>query len=200
MQVHGIKVKPTRYWNEASLLSVTDEVLYSLAEFCAGMPNDADIVRDNRFLGIDPYTMPESICHYDGNGKRTDPNVDATINELLRCRALPNLEQTTLEDLYEKVQEVTLRYSDWTKSWPFLAAHRLLMMQLGRCNHIKRVLAEKLENHPSNSANSASFTSNDDSGSSSAFAESSYQSGGTMDQFSQSAYRPGYGNRGGRGW
>ncbi len=89
---------------------MTDEVLYSLAEFCEGMPNDADIVRDNRFLGIHPYIMLESICNYDGNGKRSDPNVDLTINELLRCRALPNLEQTTLEGLYEKVQEVTVRY------------------------------------------------------------------------------------------
>ena len=146
-----------------------------------------DCLRDNfRKYGSKDVTLRQR----QESGEQT-PNCGRTCI----CKPL-----TFLEDLYEKVQERTIKYSDWTKSWPFLAAHRLLMMQLGRCNHIKRVLAEKLENHPSNSANSASFTSNDDSGSSSAFAESSYQSGGTMDQFSQSAYRPGYGNRGGRGW
>jgi hypothetical protein len=141
--------------------------------------------------------MLESICHYDGSGKRTDPNVEATILELLRCGALLNTEQTALEDLMEKVQEVNLKYFTWTKRRPFLAAHRLLKMQLNRCNHIKRVLTELLKNHPLNSANSASFASNDNSGNPPASAGSSSQSGGTMEQFSQSAYRSGYGNRSG---
>ena len=199
--MHGIKVKPSRYWNETSAQGVSDEVLYALAEYCSAMPNRADIVRDNQYLGIHPYCMLESICHYDTSGKRTDPNVEATIAEVLRFRTLPNTEQTTLEDLMEKVQEVTLRYFNWAKTWPFLAAHRLLNLQLTRCNRpSQESLTEMLRNHPLNSANSASFSSNDNSGNPPASAGSSSQSGGTMEQFSQSAYRSGYGNCGGRGY
>jgi hypothetical protein len=115
-QRHNTKVKPNRYWNETCVQDVSDEVLYSLAEYCAGMPNGADIVRDNHYLGIHPYCMLESISHYDGSGKRTDPDVEATITALIIFGTIPNREQTTLEDLMEKVQEVTIRYFNWTKN------------------------------------------------------------------------------------
>jgi hypothetical protein len=144
--------------------------------------------------------MLESICHYDESGKRADPNVEATITVLITFGTIPNREQQVLEDLMEKIQEVTNRYFYWTKNWPFLSAHRLLKMQLGRCNHIKRVLTELLRNHPLSSANSASFTSNVNSGNPPASAGSSSQSGETMDYSSHSAYRHGHGGRGGRGY
>ena len=141
------------------------------------MPNGADIIRDNQYLGIHPYFMLESISHYDGSGKRTDPDVEATITALITFGTIPNREQTTLEDLMEKVQEVTIKYFNWTKNWPFLAGYRLLKMQLSRCNHIKKVLTELLRNHPLSSANSASFSSNANSGNPPASAGSSSQSG-----------------------
>ncbi len=164
------------------------------------MPNMADIVKHNNYLEIHPYRMLESICHYNECGNRTDPNVEATITALITYRTIPNREQRALEDLMEKVQEVTNWYFYWTKNWPFLSAHRLLKMQLGRCNHIKRVLTELLKNHPLSSANSASFTSNANPGNPPASAGSSSQSGETMDYSSQSAFRSGHDNRSGRGY
>ena len=144
--------------------------------------------------------MLEQLSKYDDVGKRTDPDVEATIKALMIYGTIPNREQTALEDLMEKVQEVTNRYFLWARNWPFGAAHRLLKMQLSRCNHIKKVLTELLSNHPLNSANSASFISNANSGNSPASAGSSSQSGETMDYSSQSAYRRGHGGRGGKGW
>ncbi len=125
------------------------------------MPREADIVATNRYLRIHPYRMLENFSKYDDVGKRTESDIEATIMALVTFGTIPNREQRALEDLMEKVQEVTNRYFYWTKNWPFLAAYRLLTMQLIRCNHIKRVLMELLPKHPLNSANSASFTSND---------------------------------------
>ena len=79
-----------------------------------------------------------------------------------------------------KVQEVIDSYFYWT--------------------NIKRVLTELLSKHPLNSANSASFISNDNSGKPPASAGSSSQSGETMNYNSHSAYRRGHGGRGGRGY
>ena len=177
-----------------------DHTLYSLAEYCPGLPRDANIVADNQYMGIHPYRMLESLSKYDDVGKRTDPDIEATITALITYGTIPNREQTALEDLMEKVQEVTNKYFLWARNWPFLAAHRLLTMQLSRCNHIKRVLTELLNNHPLNSANSASFTSSFNPGNSPASAGSSSQSGETMDYTSQSANRRGHGGRGGRGY
>ena len=133
-------------------------------------------------------------------GKRAEPDVETTIAALIAYGTIPNREQTALEDLMEKVQEVTIKYFQWTKSWPFLAAHRLLIMQLQRCNHIKKVLTELLNNHPLNSANSGSFSSSFNTGNPPASAGSLSQSGETMDYTSQSANRRGHGGRGGRGY
>jgi hypothetical protein len=199
-QVHGYIIKPCRYWNETCCASVQDHVLYSLAEYCPGLPKTADIVADNQYMGIHPYRMLEIYSKYDDAGKRAEPDVEATITALVNYGTIPNREQTALEDLMEKVQEVTIKYFQWTKSWPFLAAHRLLIMQLQRCNHIKKVLTELLNNHPLNSANSGSFSSSFNTGNPPASAGSSSQSGETMDYTSQSANRRGHGGRGGRGY
>ncbi len=189
------------YWNETCCASVQDHTLYSLAEYCPGLPRDANIVADNRYKGIHPYRMLECLSKYDDVGKRTDPDIEAIITALMTYGTIPNREQTAPEDLMEKVQEVTNKYFQWSKSWPFLAAHRLLTMQLNRCSHIKRVLMELLNNHPlNNSANNASFASSFNSGNSPASAGSSSQSGEAMDYSSQSAYRRGHGGRGGRGY
>jgi hypothetical protein len=151
-QFHGYIVKPCRYWNETCCASVQDHILYSLAEYCPGLPKAANTVADNQYMGIHPYHMLETYSKYDGTGKRANPDVEATIAALVAYGTIPNREQTVLEDLMEKVQEVTNKYFQWAKSWPFLAAHRLLTMQLQRCNHIKKVLTELLNNHPLNSA------------------------------------------------
>jgi hypothetical protein len=107
-------------------LSVQDHILYSLAEFCPGMPREANIVADNQYLGIHPYRMLENVIKYDDVGKRTEPDTEVTITALVTFGTIPNREQRALEDLMEKVQEVTNRYFYWTKNWPFLAAYRLL--------------------------------------------------------------------------
>ncbi len=198
MQVHGLNIKPTRYWNETCVKDVPDGVLYSLAEYCPGLPREANIVRDNEILGIPLYRIPESISFYDASEKKTDADVDATINMLLAYQVLPNTEQTPLEDLIVKVQKVVETYDHWVRQWPFLVANRLLKMQLTRMSHIKKALTERLDNHPWNSTNSASFNSNANPGNPPAAAGSSSQSGGTMDSQSHSANRSGYGNRGGR--
>ncbi len=164
------------------------------------MPREADIVASNRHLGIHPYYMLENISKYDDAGKRTEPNIEATITALITFGTIPNREQRALEDLMVKVQQVIDSYSYWSKNWSFLAANRLLKLQLIRCGHIKRVLTELLPKHPLNSANSAPFTSNDNSGRTLASAGSSSQSGETMDYTSHSAYRRGHGGRGGRGY
>jgi hypothetical protein len=151
-------------------------------------------------LGIHPYRMLENVSKYDDAGKRTEPDIEATITALVTFGTIPNREQRALEDLMMKVQEVIDLYFYWTKNLPFFAAYRLLTMQLIRCDHIKRVLTELLSKHPLNSANSTSFISNDNSGKLPASARSSTQSGETMDYSSHSAYRRGHGGRGGRGY
>ena len=92
-QVHGYAIKPSRYWNETCVTTVSDHVLYALAEYCPGMPREADIVASNRHLGIHPYYMLENISKYDDAGKRTEPNIEATITALITFGTIPNREQ-----------------------------------------------------------------------------------------------------------
>jgi hypothetical protein len=92
-QVHAYGIKPSRYWNETCVLTVQDHTLYSLAEFCPGMPREADIVASNRYLGIHPYRMLENVSKYDDARKRTEPDIEATITALVTFGTIPNREQ-----------------------------------------------------------------------------------------------------------
>ncbi len=57
--------------------ALQDHVLYSLAEYCPGLPKTADIVADNQYMGIHPYHMLEIYSKYDDAGKRAEPDVEA---------------------------------------------------------------------------------------------------------------------------
>ena len=54
--------------------------------------------------------MLETYSKYDDAGKRAEPDVEGTIAALVTYGTIPNREQTALEDLMEKVQEVTTKY------------------------------------------------------------------------------------------
>ncbi len=108
--MHGYAIKPSRYWNETCVMSVQDHILYSLAEFCPGMPREADIVASNQYLGIHPYQMLENFSKYDDVGKRTEPDIEATITALITFGTIPNREQRALEDLMKTTQQVTNAY------------------------------------------------------------------------------------------
>ncbi len=84
-------------------------------------------------------------------------DVEATIARLIGYGALPDGEQTALEDLMVKVEEILKRYEEYLLEWPFLVAQRLLKMQVTRLKNIKHALMEKLHNHPLSSANTAAF-------------------------------------------
>jgi hypothetical protein len=60
-----------------------------------------------------------------------------------------------------RVQELNMIYANHILNWPFLAARRLLRLQLGRSKLIKQALAERLNNHPLSSHNSARFNNLD---------------------------------------
>ncbi len=117
---------------------------------------------------------------------------------------LPDGEQTALEDLMVRVEELLKKYEQYVQQWPFLVAQRLLKMQFNCLKNIKHALTEKLDNHPLSAANSAAFGSNGNSGNppagydSMAYcgippagADTSSQSGGTIGNQSQSANRSG---------
>jgi hypothetical protein len=143
------------------------------------------------------YPKPEE----DKGRKKVDVQVQATIDSLIGFRAIPDEEQTTLEEYMTRVEEILKRYEGYLLEWPFLVAQRLLKMQVTRLKYIKHALTEKLTNHPLSSANTAVFGNDqnqpyDESmayfGPAPAPAGTMSQSGGTMGNNSQSANRLGH--------
>ncbi len=55
----SMKVRPSRFWNEAPAKDIADDVLYSFSEYWPGMPRDCDIIRDNNQLGLPAYRPTE---------------------------------------------------------------------------------------------------------------------------------------------
>ena len=201
MQVQNLPVKMTRYWNELLVKDVPNDILYSLSDYCPGMPREAVIVKDNEALGLPVYRPDEAkYGNIDPATRRKTVDVNGTIQALIGFGAIPDEEQASLEAYMTNVQEMIMKYDRLTKSWPFLIAERLLKMQMSRLIHIKTALTEKLDNHPLSSANCASFGSNIPTGIPSALADFEPQTReGQDEQSQQSAYRSGYDNRSGRG-
>ncbi len=147
--------------------------------------------------------MVDNAPEEDKPRKRVD--VEATIANLISLGALPDEEQTSLEDYMLNIEEVLDRYEKYLEEWPFLVAQRLIKMQVSRLKSIKHALTEKLHNHPLSSANSAVFGSDQIqenppagyesmayTGPTPATADTTSQSGGTMGNNSQSANRSGH--------
>ena len=63
--VKRLKIKPTRYWNEALVKDVPSDILYSLSDFYPGLPLEANIIRDNESLGLPNFRMRETVLLQD---------------------------------------------------------------------------------------------------------------------------------------
>jgi len=222
--VKRLKVKPSRYWNELPIKDVQSDILYSLSDYCPGLPYEANIIRDNESLGLPIYRIRELVFYQDQappvennvpDEDRSRKRVDAetTISNLVALGSIPDQEQLTLQDYMIRVEETLSKYEMYLQEWPFLVAQRLLKMQVSRLRFIKSALIEKLDNHPLSTANTAVFGSDQNQGnppagydsmayfgSAPANADISSQSGEMMGNNSQSADRSGQTNPSGRGW
>ena len=199
--VKRLKIKPTRYWNEALIKDVPSDILYSLSDHYPGLPFQADIVRDNEFLHLPKFRIYETVFLQDQEPQAADNvpeedkprkkvDVQATMHNLVAFGILPNTEQEILEHYMVDIQEYLNKYEGYLRDWPFLVAQRLLKMQVSRLKNIKHALMEKLNNHPLSSANTAVFGS-ENQGDPPAPADTTSQSGGTNGDNSQSAIRSG---------
>jgi hypothetical protein len=157
--VKRLKVKPSRYWNELPIKDVQSDILYSLSDYCPGLPYEANIIRDNESLGLPIYRIRELVFYQDQappvennvpDEDRSRKRVDAetTISNLVALGAIPDQEQLTLQDYLIRVEETLSKYEMYLQEWPFLVAQRLLKMQVSRLRSIKSALIEKLDNHP----------------------------------------------------
>jgi hypothetical protein len=196
---------------------------YSLSGFYSGLPYEANIVRDNEFLGLPIYRIRETVFvqdqippTVDGVPEEDKPrkrvNVEATIANLVGLGALSDDEQESLEHYMLSVEEILKRYEGYLQERPFLVGQRLIKMQVSRLKYIKYALTEKLNNHPLSSANTAVFGSDQNQGAppagyesmayfgpAPAAADTTSQSGGTMGNNSHSANRSGQTNPSGGG-
>jgi hypothetical protein len=200
--VKRLKIKPTRYWNEALVKDVPSDILYSLSDYYPGLPFEADIIRDNEFLRLPKFRIYETVFLQDQGPQVADNvpdeekprkrvDVQRTIDSLIGCGALLDAEQATLESYFIDIEEHLNRYEGYLREWPFLVAQRLLKMQVSRLKNIKHALTEKLNNHSLSTANTAVFGSEQNQGNPPASADTASQSGGTNGNNSQSAIRSG---------
>ena len=202
LQTLQLNIKPSRYWNELLLKDVPEDILYSLSDYCPGMPESAIIVNDNATLGLPLFRPTEAEFGLADHTGRKTVCANGTIRQLVELRAIPNDNQATLESYLISVQEMINKYDQLFKNWPFLIALRLLQTQGARLRHIKSALTERINSHPLASANCATFNPNLPVVIPSALAAQcppTFQNGGIDNQSQQSANRSGYENRSGRG-
>ncbi len=212
-QVAKVQIKPSRYWNELPAKDISDDILYSLSEYWPSMPHNVNIVNDNHHLGLDAYRMKEQSRSKISPAPGIKPywvyDHTFTLEYLLGTQAIANLEQTTFEDYMTRVQEMDLILTDHIANWPFLAAQRLLKLQLSRLRVIKQALTSRLHGHPLHGDNIAGFNNPDPDLSDMVMIEGEtalaagnldlmlFQRGETDEDNSQSEIRPGQAGPGG---
>ncbi len=119
MQVSNLPVKLTRYWNELLVKDVPNDILYSLSDYCPGMPREAVIVKDNEALGLPVYRPDEAkYGDIDPATRRKTVDVNGTIQSLIGFGAIPDEEQASLEAYMTDVQEMIMKCDRLTKCWP----------------------------------------------------------------------------------
>jgi hypothetical protein len=147
MQSAKVQVKPSRYWDERPAKNIPDDIFYSLSEYWPSIPIDVDIISENTQLGIPLYRMNEQHkTNQSGPGTRPHMVNDNsyTIEYLLSTGAVAN-ERNAFEDYVNEIQMVESKYTNHITTWPFLAAQRLLKMQLYRLRTIRLALCEGME-------------------------------------------------------
>jgi hypothetical protein len=140
------RVGGSRLWNDQYIRvqALTSKVLYSIHDYCSGMP--VDLEYECELMKLNPFVQNEIIYHpQDPKDKHSLWNLESTVNNMVEKGILKDNRVKTIENFLKELVTIRKGFEDKEEEWPFEIGRYLLSLHVQRLRIIDRVLTQRVE-------------------------------------------------------
>jgi len=137
-----VKAKGIRFWEDQIVRGVAPKILYTLDDYCPGMP--VNLEQECKNMNLDPYRHTELVVFPANNVEKYPLDLQGTMEKMVSLGILKdagNGIQQFLIDLKPTIQ----RYNSFVDTWPFELPRIFLSAHLSRLERMKHALTKYLE-------------------------------------------------------
>jgi hypothetical protein len=140
----NVKVKTSRFWNELCVTGVvTKKILYTLHDYCPGMP--VNLEQECKNMNLHPYLNTE-LVFFPANDKEKFPiDAPASVSSMASLGILKDTTDKSVEQFLTDLQTAIEKFNHLDDTWPFALPRVFIAAHLFRLNRMKYALRGYLE-------------------------------------------------------
>ena len=141
-----VKPKGSRFWDDQLVRPVAGRVLYSIHDYCPGMPVNLEEeclkmhlppFRPNEVVSLEPVMVQKKEVYH--------PNITASIEKMVSLGILANNETSTVEAYINTLKPIVEKYNCLVDTWAFELPRMILKHHYERLDKIRRICSIYLE-------------------------------------------------------
>ena len=138
------KVGGSRLWNDQYLRDIDVKVLYSLHDYCPGMP--VDLEHECELMKLHPFVHNEIVHHPKLPEDKYPPwNLEGTVNNMVQKGILRDDQVQTIESFLKELAKIRKDYEDQAEDWPFEIGRYVLSLHSQRLKNMDNLLTQRIE-------------------------------------------------------
>ncbi len=139
----NIKIKPSRFWNDLRVRSVSGKILYTLHDYCPGMP--VDLEQECKNMNLHPYLTAEIVLFPPNNKEKCPIDAPASVAKMASLGILKDTSDTAIEQFLTDLQPTIERYNHLDDTWPFALPRLFINAHMFRLERMRYALKGYLE-------------------------------------------------------
>ncbi len=142
----NVKIKPSRFWNDVYVSGVTGKTLYTLHDYCPGMP--VDLEQECKNMNLQPYLTTEVVVFPPNDKAKFPIDASASVASMVSLGILKDTTDKTIEQYLMDLQPTIERYNHLDDTWPFALPRIFLRAHAFRLERVKYALKGHLGSRP----------------------------------------------------
>ena len=139
----NVRVKPSRFWNELRVQGVANKILYTLHDYCPGMP--VNLEQECKNMNLHPYVATEIVLFPPNDKEKFPIDAPASVAKMVSLGILKDPSDETIEQFLTDLQPTIERFNHLDDTWPFALARLFINAHMFRLERMKYALKGYLE-------------------------------------------------------
>jgi hypothetical protein len=135
--------KPSRFWNDLRVQGVSGKILYTLHDYCPGMP--VNLEQECKNMNLHPYLTTELVLFPPNDKEKFTIDAPASVAKMVSLGILKDTSAKTIEQFLTDLQPTIERYNHLDDTWPFALPRLFISAHIFRLERMRYALRGYLE-------------------------------------------------------
>jgi hypothetical protein len=134
----NVKIKASRFWNDLCVLGVASKILYTLHDYCPGMP--VDLEQECKNMNLHPYPTTEVVVLPPNDKEKFPIDAPASVSTMVSLGIPKNPSDKAIEQFLTELQPTIERLNHLDDTWPFALPRLFISAHIFRLERMKYAL------------------------------------------------------------